>query len=208
MAVQKSQVGLKTALDRLKIKEEDVLNAYVIGSRLWGGSNQKSDWDLILVVSNWNGKATIHNAEFDATVFSEKEFHSKILEHAFFPLICLYIPESLRWKEKIDPRRDFKLDHVALRASILQETDRDWGMAQKYFEKGNVDRGKKTIVHALRLLLIAKQLIESGDVQDLHVSLPYTMEMREIYDKNTWPQFEEMYGPTYTQLRDFMQMLE
>lgn len=84
---------------------------------------------------------------------------------------------------------------------LFNKIDRDWKMTQKYFEKGNTDRGKKTIVHALRLLLISMQLIESGSITNLYAGIQYSDELAMIYGKKDWKFFDSKYSPVFKECR-------
>jgi hypothetical protein len=79
--------------------------------------------------------------------------------------------------------------------------DRDWPMAQKYMDKGNVDRGKKTITHAIRVVMIANQIAST----DRHEITDYTcangifLELKQCYEKN-WEYYNATYRPVVDEL--------
>jgi predicted nucleotidyltransferase len=68
-----ARVNKKILLERLKLKENEVLNIYLIGSYLWGCATWSSDFDVIIVHSNWKqSHSVIHNGEIDASILSEE----------------------------------------------------------------------------------------------------------------------------------------
>lgn len=46
------QVTLESLLFALNIPQEDCLNLYQTGSRVYGTAVESSDWDFVMVVSN------------------------------------------------------------------------------------------------------------------------------------------------------------
>jgi predicted nucleotidyltransferase len=174
--MQESKLTLSSVYTKLKLTEKDVTHVYLVGSRLWGTANSKSDYDFIIVHSKWPKEyQSIHNSEIDATVLHSDEFQRRLEEHEFYETITQHIPKEYVWKEA--KTKKVKFDAQALCKSVIEETNRDWTMAQKYFEKSNSARGKKTIVHALRLLLISIQLVEknkNGGEIDLCAALQYS----------------------------------
>lgn len=68
--MRSSKVTLNIVLKRLQLKETEVANVYVYGSRVWGTGNKNSDWDFLIIHKNWPGeKSSVHNGEFDAQVY-------------------------------------------------------------------------------------------------------------------------------------------
>jgi hypothetical protein len=69
-------------------------------------------------------------------------------------------------------------------------------MAQKYMEKGNVDRGKKTIVHAIRVVMLANQIASSAanEITDYTCANEIFMELKQCYEKG-WQYYDAMYRP-------------
>jgi hypothetical protein len=106
-------------------------------------------------------------------------------------------------------RRSFVLNPSRLYASIEEETARDWRVAQKFMEKGSPDRGKKILVHALRLLLLAIQLARDGTMHDLHaaqrfhrdVFFPDKTNKLSTEDEETWSHYNARYRPVFDDLR-------
>jgi hypothetical protein len=164
--------------------------------------------DFLIVHSNWKGKkSSIHNSQIDATMYDSEEFLQKLKEHSFHEMVCVWLPSPFVWKELLDPKKHFKLDLPSLQASIFEETDRDWRMAQKYMEKDNLERGKKTIVHALRLVLLAIQIAKQGEVTDFHASCKYSNQLLQMYEEKSWSDYNTRYTPVFLRLRNSLSAL-
>ena len=116
-------------------------------------------------------------------------------------MVCIWIPSPFVWKQDHDISQNFEINHDKMKNSIFEETDRDWRIAKKYFEKENVDRGKKTIVHAFRLLILAIQILKHGQVTNFHATCKYTKEM-EQNDSESWEWYDTKYTPIFLQLRE------
>jgi len=77
-------ISLDKICSTLKIPSFDVIHAFVLGSRLWGTSNEESDYDVYLVIKNdadfashlssQKGFASIHSANIDGLVMVEREY--------------------------------------------------------------------------------------------------------------------------------------
>jgi hypothetical protein len=88
--------------------------------------------------------------------------------------------------------------------AVQEETTRDWRMAQKYMEKGNVERGRKTIVHAFRLLITAAKIIECKEgklkLHDFYDAHKYWLEMQS-HESVDWSFYAAEYRPEYDRLQ-------
>jgi len=212
--MQSSHLTLPTVLKRLQLRDDDVVGVFLVGSRLWGSATYNSDYDFIVVHRNakMSPHATLHNGEIDASALHLVEFQKRVVEeHKFYELLCLWLPQEYRWKESnesaksnspltVSLRNSFHLQPRTLFQSIDEETARDWRMAQKYVQKGNVERGKKTIVHAFRLMLLATQLIRDGKLWDFHAAQHYYEQMRAEFACD-WAHYAACYRPKFDELR-------
>ncbi|KAL6045696.1 hypothetical protein QOT17_003182 [Balamuthia mandrillaris] len=81
-----------------------------------------------------------------------------------------------------------KLSMQRLYESVAEETRRDWRIAEKRWQKGALAESKKTVVHALRLVLLATQIVERGYIHNYHVAFPLTH--RLLYEEDGYQQEE------------------
>lgn len=196
-ALENSGLTLEVVLRRLDLKDEEVLNVYLMGSKLWGNASAKSDWDFLIVHGHWkNPSSSLHSLDIDATVLTKEEYLQRLNEHHFLEVITLYLPAPFVWKEAYKAMQTdrFTWDPKKLEAAVVEELDRDWRMTKKCFEKKNVLKGKKIIVHAMRMLEIAVQLAENQKVTNWFVALPISRDMDMDYSHKDW----NFFGSTYT----------
>lgn len=113
----------------------------------------------------------------------------RLLESAVFDLITLWIPAeytikttlSYPWKENLE----------AIEASVEKVLQRDIDMAQKHFEGGKPAKSKKVLVHTLRMILMATQIVESGLVSDWQCASDIFETLMNSYHLTTWESLEE-----------------
>ncbi|KAH3761449.1 hypothetical protein Pelo_6676 [Pelomyxa schiedti] len=160
-----TSMGLKIALDLLKLKDSDVANAYVVGSRMWGTSRRDSDWDLVVVVRDESKPAPpahrdLHCRDVDASVLSASEYSARLRAGHFLEILTARcIPPECIWRETINPRLHLPHDPRAIAHSVIEESDRDWKFAQKMLsEKGEMQRCSRVVASCIRELMIAVAL--------------------------------------------------
>jgi len=66
---------------KLYIKKEDVLNVYLVGSRLNGTYTEESDWDFMLVVANYCGEVKRELPVIDLMLYNPNAFEIGLQEH-------------------------------------------------------------------------------------------------------------------------------
>jgi len=167
---------LNTVLGKLKIPAADVLNAYVIGSRLWGTATSQSDFDLVVVAASWppSKPQTVHNGMFDAKVLSLANFEERLQQHEFEELKCCWLPEAFVLKETVPAVQLLKggIDRVKLRHIVTERTEKDLAKAAKFIEKDKKYEGGKILLHALRLNVLGTQLAREGRITDYRAINP------------------------------------
>eukprot|EP01120_Amphizonella_sp_Union-15-10_P009139 TRINITY_DN3407_c0_g1_i1.p1 TRINITY_DN3407_c0_g1~~TRINITY_DN3407_c0_g1_i1.p1 ORF type:complete len:222 (-),score=42.44 TRINITY_DN3407_c0_g1_i1:120-785(-) len=192
---------------RLKVPSKEVLSCFLVGSRLWGTNGPKSDWDLILVVNKapsgaLKGFLSVHQGQLDALIVSKEEFNLRVASGSFLEVVCCFLcrlgsPYCLYSTASFSS--SYSLSPDKLFATVAKQTERDWRMAQKYVEKGNLERGKKTIVHAFRVLLISKQIVEKDNIDDFFAASEYSDQMWEYYDVD-WEFYNTKFQPVVNKL--------
>eukprot|EP01126_Amoeba_proteus_P038317 TRINITY_DN3988_c0_g2_i5.p1 TRINITY_DN3988_c0_g2~~TRINITY_DN3988_c0_g2_i5.p1 ORF type:complete len:135 (+),score=25.84 TRINITY_DN3988_c0_g2_i5:392-796(+) len=80
----------------------------------------------------------------------------------------------------------------------IHDTERDWRMAKKYLEKGNLARAKKTLVHSLRVILLTTEVIKTGEISDFTLGLEYHHMMQSMYHTE-WEVYRSTFCPILTE---------
>jgi predicted nucleotidyltransferase len=113
-------------------QEDDILNIYVFGSRLYGTANQDSDYDLIVVVSDESFETQVsriqevttsvnadkrktgfiqgdcNGCKVDATLYSKSYFVQKMNMYNIYELSALWSPAPFKLQEQFDPLLEWK----------------------------------------------------------------------------------------------------
>eukprot|EP01124_Arcella_intermedia_P016743 TRINITY_DN23352_c0_g1_i1.p1 TRINITY_DN23352_c0_g1~~TRINITY_DN23352_c0_g1_i1.p1 ORF type:complete len:216 (-),score=46.60 TRINITY_DN23352_c0_g1_i1:120-767(-) len=195
------------ALERLGVakssKDANVISFFILGSRLWGTDNSNSDWDLLIVVdtlprSSEKGFLSIHHGNLDALVITKQLYLQRIEEGSFLEVITCFLKNTkFSLLDHLSPKcttpKPVFIDHVT------KTLKRDWDMAKKYLDKGNLPRAKKTLVHTARVILITDQIIKHGKVIDFTVANEYYYNLLYCEETN-WSHYEKSFGPTLKQL--------
>ncbi|KAG8463340.1 hypothetical protein KFE25_004851 [Diacronema lutheri] len=155
------------------LRDAQVLNVYLVGSRLWGTQRPSFDYDLVVVVadsdSTLGGDASTgahgHAGAFDVQVLSREGFAERVRAQELAALICCYLPPEHVWRERA--RVSHVLSRGMLARACLTSSDKSWARARKDCEaRGQIERARKGVVHALRQRALALQLLEAGGVRD------------------------------------------
>ena len=162
-----------TATTKKSDRERDshtILNAYVVGSHLWGTCHSGSDWDLIIVVSDGpkltNYKMNAHKGSLEACIVSADLYLSSLREHLMQFLATLWIPKRFVVVETFDPRPNFHLHGPTLLQALEELRERDVRVAKKHFVKSDLKRARRTVVHCVMFLKLGRQLVSSGKITD------------------------------------------
>eukprot|EP01102_Stenamoeba_stenopodia_P007896 TRINITY_DN222_c0_g4_i1.p1 TRINITY_DN222_c0_g4~~TRINITY_DN222_c0_g4_i1.p1 ORF type:complete len:242 (-),score=58.26 TRINITY_DN222_c0_g4_i1:41-766(-) len=199
----KSILALDVVTTKLKIESRFISNAYLSGSWLWKTAGANSDYDILMVVadkcpqltaSSEKGFASIHSGNLDALIMSRSLYQERLEQHSMYEMLTLWLPEEHIICEAFDPKVMFELNVRVLERAVRDVIERDWSMAQKYTEKGNIERGKKTIVHALRVVMFALQIAENHRITDYAAATDIHQEMKWCFEKE-WTTYHDKYRP-------------
>ncbi len=201
--IKDSKMNIKTIASKLKINENEILNIYLLGSRLWGTAGPQSDWDFLIVLKSLpSGKATTHNAEIDATLYSKEKFLENSKENSFLELLCRFLPQEYVWRESVDLKKEICVIPKLLIKSVKEEADRDWNFAKKQIEKQNIEKGKKILIHLLRMLQITIQILQNTSSSiDFYVGLQYK-EILDFHFEKSWESYQALFQVEYSSLLD------
>ena len=68
-------MNIQTLLTKLQLTDDEVINIYLYGSRIYGTANSDSDWDFTIVVKNecikYSPKQTISVDNIDANIHTK-----------------------------------------------------------------------------------------------------------------------------------------
>jgi len=151
-------------LTNCNIKDENVINVYPFGSKVYKTDNYKSDYDYILVSNkDFNKEDRRKFSNINVNIYSENYFLEQLKRHRMSTLECFFLPKDLLLKET-KQYNNFKINSVALQKYALEKSNEDWTRALKLSIIKEESLFVKAIFHSLRTLDFAKQIIESGQI--------------------------------------------
>lgn len=160
------------------ITDKNVLNVYLMGSRLWGTATENSDYDLIVVVRDLDSFEGLKSAKsthgnlVDTTIITTKLYQERINNHDFLETVTLFLPKEYVLKEIFKPKRP-KFNHKKWQDTIEYRISRDVAYANKNTVKGKIKRASKTRYMCLNTIMIADQIynhVKTGSEIDFTIA--------------------------------------
>jgi hypothetical protein len=150
--------------------------------------------------------------EIECHIFDTKLFIQLVLKHNAVVTQNVYITDpNFVWfeDESIKQFRTYwfrvmNLQNRKIRSSLIREAE-IWcfAKAKRLWHEGDRQKSRKNIVHAIRYLLFAHQLVTYGSITDYTVGNQW---YKEMFDPNnlldTWTEYETKYKPLLNKLRD------
>lgn len=141
-------------------KDNNVLNAYMFGSRVYRSHNEDSDSDYIMVVKEYFPPTNVNEH-----IYTVEQFQSLIDNHDITALECIFLPDVFKIREEC--KFEFKLDLQKLRTSVSTISSNSWVKGKKKFTMmGDYDLnvGLKSVFHSLRILDFGIQIATHGHI--------------------------------------------
>ncbi len=188
-----------TSTEKIKqLKNNDnILNIYQFGSRVYGSTTINSDWDYIVVA-----KMYFDPEDINIHVFTEKQFQLALNRCDIQPLECLFCDDQFKIKETI--KFDADIIKTELRRSISTITSNSWVKGKKkLIVTGDYDQhlALKSIFHSLRILDFGIQIASEGRIVN-YSSMNYIYnDIRSMSDRyqrdELWNKIDEKYREFY-----------
>lgn len=121
----------------------------------------------------------------------------------------MFLPKQYVWKETFP--FDFKLQLINLRKAALQDGSHSLAKAKRLWSEGHQLKAKKNLVHGLRFLNFAKQLIDTFRGQGKGVIFDVTGGANQYWQaamenkSSTWQEFENKFKPIYQQYFHYLE---
>jgi hypothetical protein len=177
------------------LRDEEVLNVYGFGSRVYGTALPTSDWDFAVVVDTYEGDTIKEVNNVGVSIFSWNEILQMSQKHHFQFLLLYYCPPEHRIRERRP--LPFELNLMALRKAILRKCGSSMNRAHAYFvREHDYYRGKKMLSHSIRYFLYAEQIMASGRITDFSAGNQYYFEMLAMTSSD-WLDYEQRFRPIY-----------
>ena len=166
---------LSSIIAAFDLEDSSVLNAYTVGSHLWGTCHKNSDWDMVVVLDKLSSPKplNLHRSNLEVFILSKDQYSEFIRTHSMQVLITVWLPENCILREKINPRALFRLSQPALIASLEHTKERDLRIAEKHFQKNDTKQAKKVLLHCIRYLDLGAQISSMGAICDYTLANEY-----------------------------------
>lgn len=180
-----------------------VRNVYLYGSRIYGTSTDKSDYDIIMISSHLleheEKKTTINGVLLNIHIITPDKFLADLKIHNIMNLECLYAPGWAKLQEKQIFSKEINIKKLI--KNNLAQSFSSWRNAKFKLLDGDIYRGQKSLFHSLRMLMFAAQLAEHGKITDFSVGNELYTEIMDS-DEFEWSFYKEKYLPFKVELEE------
>lgn len=181
-------LSYKEILERAKLDDSNVINAYCYGSRVYGTATKSSDYDYIFVVKKRDNEQ-FSDRLININFFTDEGHQQRLDEHEISALECQFLSSEFILKET--KKYKFNLDISKLRHSLSRKSSNSWVKCKKKLtvEKDyDLDIGRKSMFHAFRIINYGIQIVTFGrivrydDMNDLYHNIMSHYNWDELFD--------------------------
>lgn len=153
--------------------KDNIIDVILVGSRLYGTNNEKSDYDYIVITEKTNGQ-TINKSNINITLFSKEAYEESIKNQKMIVLESLFSP----YKYNFIP---FK--YVLNEKLLRKKTDENIKETIKR-AKNNKDfkQAKKQLFHAIRTEVFKEQLLKKGKIDNFSEADEFWLYIEHSYE--------------------------
>lgn len=196
---QQEDKNMATSSEKIKIliSNDNVLNIYQFGSRVYGSHNPNSDWDYIVV-----SKLYFDPEDINIHVFTEAQYQLALNRCDIQALECQYCDDEFKLKETI--KFKFKVVKSELRRSISTIVSNSWVKGKKkLIVTGDYDQhlALKSIFHSVRILDFGIQIATDDRIVNFCSMNYFYADLRklaETYQRDElWNKIDEKYRGFY-----------
>lgn len=177
---------------------DNIINAYVYGSNVYGTANSLSDNDFIFVVKS-KEREQFKSENINISYYTLDEFQKLIDRHEISALECLFLIDSFKLKESY--KFEFNLNKSVLRSSLSEKSSNSYVKSKKKLTVNrdyNYFGGIKSMFHAFRIINFGIQICMYGKIIDYsdtnHI-------LYEAYNQKDWTGLEKSLKQSYNNLR-------
>ena len=180
------------------LPKELIRNIYAYGSRVYGTADEyRSDYDFIIIANSDINDREIRNGNLNIHIYNPDHFRELLLGHKIFALECFFLPEQHRVLNLDE--FSFVLDKNKLREEISSKSSNSWVKCKKKIEVENeAYLGKKSLFHAMRIVLFGTQIAKTGVISDYAAANHLWDEIQELPDD--WNVLKAKFQPQYNSL--------
>ena len=176
--------------------KEPIIKIYPYGSRVYGTNNSKSDYDFMAIAQTKDTKLdyTFECGNVSVHVVSEHLFIKRIKEHHISYLECIFQDDNDEYQKY------FELDLTKLRRSISAISSNSFVKCKKKIRDGEIYIGKKSMFHAIRILMMGIQIAQHGKITNYYCAHFFYYDlMKRMGDE--WQPIQDRFQPIYNELK-------
>ncbi len=170
---------------------------FPFGSRVYGTADERSDYDFMAIVPDSHHLKTgeeLRTQDFNVHVYTRADFQEQLGLHKVHTLEAYFLPDG-RCKKEFP----WKLDLSKLRHELSAKSSNSWVKAKKKMEvEKDFRTGKKSLFHALRILVFGTQIAKDGKITDYSAANHYWHDIAQEGDD--WETYKEKYQQEYNRL--------
>lgn len=216
-------IGPQDICSPFNLHEDDILNLYQIGSRVYGTTDENSDWDFISVVPDGYiqknlqhlqaqklgyvlGIPKLDNGHVSTLLYEKTIFQDMLNAHEPNAIHCYFNPPQFIPKQTI--KFNFSLSIPKLKSRFCTHSHTRWERARTVFwANRQYDKMRKWIVHSFRWLLFAKQLVQNPKLKHFDVTCAnqifhQVMKLSDQPDGQDFATYEKKFGFRRIKLMD------
>jgi len=145
-----------------------IFNIFLFGSRVYGTSDHKSDWDIIMVANNSVESTEISHPLYNIHILTPNKFQADLDWHRMNALECYFAPDWAKLKE--DKVFKFELNKAKLRHATSHISSNSWVKAKKKLEAGEERVALKSLFHSIRIPMFASQIASNGKITNFEIA--------------------------------------
>lgn len=203
------EITIDIICESLSLSKDDIFNVYPYGSRVYGTDTEDSDYDFVIVYkrsllpsgSFKDNAISSEDRTIQATCYSRGGFIDAINNFQISALECIYLPDELIIQKKF-PFKIQKFDERALIKNIIKTASFIWYFAKLSYKDEDIERSKKNIFHALRILDFGIQIKQHGKILDYSKSNPL---LKKINDDDEF--YPKKYNDLFLNLTNLMKKI-
>ena len=199
-----------------------VLAIFLWGSQVYKTATAKSDWDIVMIVTNESDEAFIkkypptnneingalHTVvefdEFNVAIISREKFECMLYEYRQQALQCVLAEETNKWYQRVKFEKPATIDYALLRRTIFWESKMRISTARNKWMRQDFQAAKKEFVHSIRYLIFALQIVESGTIIDFSAVNSIWECVLKISETTDWPIFNESWHLACTKFKQIL----
>lgn len=180
------------------VPERSLLAVYGFGSRVYGTAGSESDYDFYVIAEGVRDGAEVRDGDINLHLHTPAHFQELLDRHKVGAIECHMAPREHRLVERWT--FSFNLDLASLRREFATVSSNSWVKAKKKLEVEHEPYiGKKSLWHAMRIVMFGTQIATSGRITDFGAANPL---YRSIVQNQTddWNYFKANYQTKFNNL--------